>query len=75
MTIGTSYTVIARENGCDSPASVAFSNAAQTAPPAIPTITTVAASCTAAGSSTITNYNASLTYIFSPAGPTAGAGG
>ncbi len=75
MTTGTSYTVIARENGCDSPASAAFSNAAQTAPPAIPTITTVAASCTAAGSSTITNYNASLTYIFSPAGPTAGAGG
>lgn len=75
MVTGTSYTVVARENGCDSAPSAAFSNGAQTAPPATPTITTAPASCTSSGSSTITNYNASLTYIFSPTGPTAGAGG
>jgi gliding motility-associated-like protein len=75
MTLGTSYTVIARENGCDSNPSAAFSNAAQTAPPAAPTISNTPASCTANGSSTISNYNASLTYTFTPTGSSVGAGG
>ena len=43
--------------------------------PAVPTLTTVAASCTAAGSATVSNYNSSLTYTFSPTGPSVGAGG
>ncbi|MGV3698045.1 proprotein convertase P-domain-containing protein, partial [Flavobacterium sp.] len=44
-------------------------------PPAIPTVSTSAPTCTADGVTTITNYNAANTYTFSPAGPTAGAGG
>ncbi|MBN9294728.1 MAG: gliding motility-associated C-terminal domain-containing protein [Flavobacteriia bacterium] len=43
--------------------------------PAIPTITSTPASCSAAGTSTISNYNAAYTYTFTPAGPTVGAGG
>jgi gliding motility-associated-like protein len=43
--------------------------------PATPTITTTAPTCLADGSSTITNYDGTLTYVFTPAGPTVGAGG
>ncbi len=32
-------------------------------------------SCVADGTSTITNYDNTLTYTFTPAGPAAGAGG
>ncbi|MQP23812.1 hypothetical protein GFJ94_01895, partial [Flavobacterium sp. LMO8] len=48
---------------------------AQLPTPVTPTITSVAASCSAAGSSTISNYSASNTYTFTPAGPTVGASG
>jgi gliding motility-associated-like protein len=75
MTVGTSYTVTATNGGCTSLASASFSNAAQLPTPATPTITSVAASCSAAGSSTISNYSASNTYIFTPSGPTVGATG
>jgi len=75
MTIGTSYTVVANDGSCNSTPSAAFSNAPQTTAPAVPTVTTTPPSCSAAGSSTISNYNAALTYTFSPTGPTAGAGG
>ncbi|MGE8431092.1 MAG: hypothetical protein ACN6N9_00825, partial [Chryseobacterium joostei] len=40
-----------------------------------PTVSTTAATCSAAGTATISNYNASYTYTFTPAGPTVGAGG
>ncbi|TAF11532.1 MAG: hypothetical protein EAZ75_00820 [Flavobacteriia bacterium] len=75
MTVGTSYTVTATNGGCTSVASASFSNAAQLPTPAVPSITSVAASCSAAGSSTISNYSASNTYTFIPAGPNVGAAG
>lgn len=75
MTVGTSYTVTADDGNCVSAASTSFSNAAASGPPAMPTVTTTPASCTSDGVSTITNYDGNLTYIFTPAGPTAGAGG
>lgn len=40
-----------------------------------PTISSTPPSCVADGSSTISNYDPALTYIFTPAGPTVGAGG
>ncbi|WP_345291150.1 hypothetical protein, partial [Flavobacterium hankyongi] len=43
--------------------------------PSIPLVGTTAPTCTADGSSTITNYDPTLTYTFTPAGPTVGAGG
>ena len=75
MVAGTSYTVTSGNATCTSVASASFSNAAQLPTPAVPTISSTAASCAAAGTSTITNYLAANTYTFSPAGPTVGAGG
>ncbi|MES2794624.1 MAG: Ig-like domain-containing protein, partial [Bacteroidota bacterium] len=54
-------------------ASVSFSNDAQLATPAVPTISSVAADCTADEISSISNYDASATYTFSPTGPSVGA--
>ncbi|MGX7668987.1 T9SS type B sorting domain-containing protein, partial [Flavobacterium pedocola] len=75
MTVSTSYTVTAGNGSCTSAASVSFSNGVMLVTPAVPTISTVAPTCSVAGSSTITNYNGALTYVFTPAGPTVGAGG
>lgn len=43
--------------------------------PATPTVTTTAATCSAAGTATISNYNSAYTYTFSPTGPSVGTGG
>ena len=75
MTVGTSYTVTAANADCTSAASASFSNLAQLSVPAVPTITSVAPTCAADGTSTISNYDGTLTYVFTPAGPTVGAGG
>ncbi len=70
MVAGTSYTVVADNVACASAASTAFSNEAQLQAPATPAITSTPANCTNAGSSSISNYNASFTYTFTPTGPT-----
>ncbi|WP_159779080.1 VCBS domain-containing protein, partial [Flavobacterium sp. 9AF] len=44
-------------------------------PPAIPTISTSSATCSTAGTATVTNYDNSVTYSFSPSGPNVGVGG
>src|SRR5690606_6068449 len=75
MTTGTNYTVVADNGTCTSTASASFSNAAMLVTPAVPTITTTAPTCSSDGSSTITNYDGTLTYTFTPAGPSVGAGG
>jgi hypothetical protein len=74
-TPATAYTVTAGNTTCTSAVSASFTNAAQLTTPAVPTLTTVAASCTAAGSATVSNYDATLTYTFSPTGPSVGTGG
>ncbi|MBW7867484.1 MAG: gliding motility-associated C-terminal domain-containing protein [Brumimicrobium sp.] len=43
--------------------------------PDTPTISTTPPTCSANGTATITNYNSSYTYTFTPAGPTIGGGG
>jgi len=75
MVTGTSYTVVSDVAGCLSEPSPAFSNTASTGVAPTPTIASTPPTCSAAGSSTISNYNAAMTYTFTPAGPTAGAGG
>ena len=75
MTIGTSYTVVASNGVCSSTASTSFSINAMLPTPATPIITTVGPTCSVVGSSSISNYNASLVYTFTPAGPSVGAGG
>ena len=71
----TSYTVTAGNGQCTSVQSSNFSIGAQLTTPAVPTITTAAATCSSAGTATITNYSGTLTYVFTPTGPTVGAGG
>jgi gliding motility-associated-like protein len=75
MTVGTNYTVTADDGNCPSAASASFSNGALTAPPAVPTVSTLPADCSSDGIAAITNYNGSLNYTFTPAGPAAGVGG
>ncbi len=75
MVTGTSYTVVAGSGSCASAPSAPFSNAPATSPPAVPTVSTTPPSCSSDGVATITNYNAVLNYIFTPAGPAAGGGG
>jgi hypothetical protein len=67
MIVGTNYIVSASNVSCTSSASALFSNAAQLTVPAVPTISSVAPTCFAAGTSTISNYNSTNTYTFSPA--------
>ncbi|MEQ3661443.1 MAG: hypothetical protein ABNG96_02010, partial [Flavobacterium sp.] len=75
MVVGTNYTVISNNGNCDSAVSASFSNAATLTTPAQPTITSVSPTCSSDGTSTISNYDGTLTYAFSPVGPTVGAGG
>ncbi len=75
MVVGTSYTVVANNTSCSSAASASFSNDAMLSVPAIPTISSTAASCTSAELSAISNYDATLTYTFTPPGPSVGAAG
>jgi gliding motility-associated-like protein len=75
MVIGTNYTVSASNGSCSSVASTSFSNAAQLTVPATPLVSTTAATCSAAGSSRISNYVSGITYVFNPAGPTVAVGG
>jgi gliding motility-associated-like protein len=75
MVTGTNYTVTASNGSCNSSPSNTFSNAAQLSAPATPTISSIAATCLTAGTSSISNYNSSLTYLFNPTGPNIGTGG
>ena len=73
-TAGTSYTVSASNATCTS-ATASFTNAVMLVTPSTPTVSTTAATCSADGSSTITNYDSLLTYTFLPTGPSVGTGG
>ncbi|PZX94443.1 hypothetical protein DOS84_07430, partial [Flavobacterium aquariorum] len=69
-----SVTTTNTTTGCTSSATTLTVNA-QPVTPAVPTLSSTAASCSADGTSTISNYNAGNTYTFTPTGPSAGAGG
>lgn len=75
MVTGTSYTVVSDVAGCTSEPSPPFSNTASTGVAPTPTIAYVPPTCSSPGVSSISNYNAAMTYTFNPAGPTVGAGG
>ncbi|MCF8258871.1 MAG: PKD domain-containing protein, partial [Flavobacteriales bacterium] len=75
MVTGTNYTVTADVAGCTSAASAPFSNAASTGIAPTPTIAGTPPTCSADEVSTVSNYNAVMTYTFTPGGPTVGAGG
>jgi gliding motility-associated-like protein len=75
MTFGTSYEVAANNGSCSSINTAPFSIEDILVTPAVPTVATTAPTCTADGFTEITNYDATLTYIFTPAGPTITAAG
>ncbi len=74
-TDGQSYTVTAASGGCSSAPSSSFTINSQLVIPSVPTIVTTPASCSEAGVSAISNYDATLTYTFTPTTPTVGVGG
>jgi hypothetical protein len=64
-------------SGCANPgiSTVSATQVVNCVTPSAPTVTTTAASCSAAGGATVSNYNVANTYAFTPSGPTVGAGG
>ncbi|WP_133610982.1 choice-of-anchor J domain-containing protein, partial [Flavobacterium cheniae] len=75
MVFGTDYTVIASNTTCDSNPSVVFNNLPILVTPVVPTVSITAPTCIADGFATITNYDAAITYVFTPAGPSVNATG
>ncbi|SHJ48917.1 hypothetical protein SAMN05444337_2062, partial [Flavobacterium haoranii] len=75
MTPGTSYTVVADNGSCSSSSSVSFTNDAMLTTPAVPTVSSVAADCSSDEISSISNYDGSVTYVFTPSGPSVDATG
>src|SRR5690606_34250931 len=75
MIVGTAYTVVADNGSCTSGASVSFSNELMLTTLPTPDINTVSPTCTSDGISTIANYDGSVTYVFSAAGPSVDATG
>ena len=73
LVAGTSYTITAGNGSCTSAPSISFNIATQLTIPAVPTIVTNAATCSANGTASVSNYNATQTYTFNPSGPTVGA--
>jgi gliding motility-associated-like protein len=75
MTAGISYTVTSNIGACASSSSIAFIVDPQLITPPDPTISTAAATCSSVGTAVISNYVSGQTYVFTPIGPTVGAGG
>ncbi|MBE9576158.1 PKD-like domain-containing protein [Flavobacterium proteolyticum] len=75
MVLNTNYEVAASNGSCTSVNSAIFTINPILVTPAIPVISMTAPTCLADGFSTITNYDATLTYVFNPAGPTVDATG
>ena len=75
MVAGTNYTVNTNNGSCTSLASANFSIAGMLPAATVPTISVMAASCSAPGTAAISNYIATNTYTFSPVGPSVGASG
>ena len=60
---------------CTSAASAQFSNLPMLVTPVVPIVSVTAPTCLAADLATITNYDATMTYVFTPVGPTVDAAG
>jgi hypothetical protein len=76
MTFGETYTVTSLLNGCESIVSNTFSvSEILPSPNAAPEVTTTQATCSDFGTGTIANYDATVTYVFTPEGPTVDATG
>jgi gliding motility-associated-like protein len=75
FTCGTPYTITATNAATCSATSTSFTMQCQLTAPAVPTVSTTVATCSANGTATVSNYSAALTYTSTPAGLSVGAGG
>ena len=75
MTAGTPYTVTSYNGFCTSLDSAPFTIDFQLITPATPLIDTTAATCLSDGTATVSNYDNTLNYTFTPSGPTVDASG
>jgi gliding motility-associated-like protein len=75
MTTGTPYTVTSYNGFCTSLDSAPFTIDFQLITPATPLIDTTAATCLSDGTATVSNYDNTLNYTFTPSGPTVDASG
>ena len=67
MAFNTNYEVAASNGSCTSVNSAIFTIDPILVTPAVPVISMTAPTCLADGFSTITNYDATLSYVFNPA--------
>jgi gliding motility-associated-like protein len=75
MATGTPYTVTSYNGFCTSLDSAPFSIDFQLITPSTPLIDTTAATCLSDGIATVSNYDNTLNYTFTPSGPTVDASG
>ena len=75
MTLNTLYEVTASNATCTSVASAQFSNLPILVTPVVPAVSITVPTCIADGFATISNYDAAITYVFTPAGPSVDATG
>jgi hypothetical protein len=75
LTPGISYTVTADNGTCSSSASQPFSIGPQAGQPGQPSVAVTPASCLTPGTALISNFNSSVSYQFSPSGPSTDAAG
>ena len=70
ITAGIAYTVTSFNGSCISLDSAPFTIDFQLITPATPLVDTTAATCLLEGTATLSNYDNTLNYIFTPSGPT-----
>ena len=70
MTTGTPYTVTSYNGFCTSLDSAPFTIDIQLSIPVAPLVDTTAATCVSEGTATLSNYDNTLNYTFTPSGPT-----
>lgn len=75
MNVGQNYVVLANNGSCSSSNTSSFMIESRLPAPVAPSITNTNPTCNASGTSTISNYNSTYSYSFTPTGPTILSGG
>lgn len=75
MNVGQNYVVLANNGSCSSSNTSSFMIESSLPAPEAPSITNTNPTCNASGTSTISNYNSTFSYSFTPTGPSILSGG
>lgn len=75
MNVGQNYVVLANNGSCSSSNTSSFMIESRLPAPQAPSITNTNPTCNASGTSTISNYNSTFSYSFTPTGPSILSGG